>query len=50
MEEATIRVRGRHDPCIVPKAVPVIESALAIVLADHMLRAGIIPRVLGERK
>jgi len=50
MEEATIRVRGRHDPCIVPKAVPVIESALAIVLADHMIRAGIIPRVLGERK
>jgi len=50
IEEATIRVKGRHDPCIVPKAVPVIESALAIVLADHMLRAGIIPRVLRERK
>ena len=50
IEETTLRVKGRHDPCIVPKAVPVIESALAIVLADHMLRAGIIPRVLGERK
>ena len=46
MEETLIRVKGRHDPCIVPKAVPVIESAVAIVLADHMLRAGFIPKVL----
>jgi chorismate synthase len=46
MEETTIRVKGRHDPCVVPKAVPVIESAVAIVLADHMLRAGVIPKVL----
>jgi chorismate synthase len=50
MEETLIRVRGRHDPCIVPKAVPVIESAVAVVLADHMLRAGIIPKVLQEQK
>jgi chorismate synthase len=46
MEETTMHVRGRHDPCVVPKAVLVIESALAIVLTDHMLRAGIIPKVL----
>jgi chorismate synthase len=50
MEETTIQVKGRHDPCIVPKAVPVIESAVAIVLADHMLRAGKMPEVLKERK
>jgi chorismate synthase len=50
MEETMIQVRGRHDPCIVPKAVPVIESAVAVVLADHMLRAGIIPKVLQEQK
>jgi chorismate synthase len=50
MEETTIQVKGRHDPCIVPKAVPVVESAVAIVLADHMIRAGNIPRVLQERK
>jgi chorismate synthase len=50
MEETLIQVRGRHDPCIVPKAVPVIESAVAVVLADHMLRAGIIPKVLQEQK
>jgi chorismate synthase len=50
MEETLIRVRGRHDPCVVPKAVPVIESAVAIVLADHMIRAGVIPKVLRGRK
>ena len=50
MEETPIRVKGRHDPCIVPKAVPVIESAVAIVLADHMLRGGLIPKALGGQK
>lgn len=49
MEETLIRVRGRHDPCIVPKAVPVVESAVAVVLAEHMLRAGVIPKVLREK-
>ncbi len=47
MEETTIRVQGRHDPCIVPKAVPVVEALVAIVLADQLLRAGCIPKVLG---
>jgi chorismate synthase len=46
MKEDTIQVKGRHDPCIVPKAVPIIESAVATVLADQMLRAGVIPKVL----
>ena len=50
MENATIKVTGRHDPCVVPKAVPVAESAVAIVLADHMIRSGVIPKVLKERK
>src|SRR3990170_1990859 len=50
MENAAIKVTGRHDPCVVPKAVPAAESALAIVLADHMIRAGFIPKVLKERK
>ena len=50
MEETMIKVKGRHDSCIVPKAVPVIESAVAIVLTDHMLRAGIIPKVLRGQK
>ncbi len=50
MEDATIKVTGRHDPCVVPKAVPVVESAVAIILADQMIRAGFIPKVLKERK
>lgn len=39
-------VPGRHDPTVVPRAVPVLESATALVLADHALRAGMIPLVL----
>ena len=46
MENAVLSVKGRHDPCVVPKAVPAIEAAIAITLADHMTRAGFIPRVL----
>jgi chorismate synthase len=50
MEDAKLKVRGRHDPCVVPKAVPVVEAAIAITLADHMIRAGVIPKVIRERK
>ncbi|WP_457619939.1 chorismate synthase, partial [Methanopyrus sp.] len=39
-EEVEIEVEGRHDPCICPRAVPVVESVVAIVLADAVLRAG----------
>jgi chorismate synthase len=48
MENAPISVKGRHDPCIVPKAVPAIEAAVAVTLVDHLLRVGEIPRVLKE--
>lgn len=34
MEEITFQVKGRHDPCIVPRAVPVIEAAAAIAIYD----------------
>jgi len=47
MEETTIQVQGRHDPCIVPKAVPVVEASVATVLVDQLLRGGFIPKVLG---
>jgi chorismate synthase len=50
MKDAAIKVKGRHDPCVVPKAVPVVESAVAVVLADHMIRAGLVPKVLKERE
>lgn len=31
--------KGRHDPCVVPRAVPVVEAMAALVIADHLLRA-----------
>lgn len=37
MEEVTLAVKGRHDPCIVPRAVPVVEAAAAIAIYDLML-------------
>lgn len=46
MEEVELTVKGRHDVCVVPRAVPVVESMMGIVLADHALRAGRIPAVL----
>ena len=36
-EVTTIRVKGRHDPCIVPRAVPVVEAAAAIAIYDLIL-------------
>ena len=34
----TLRARGRHDPCVLPRAVPVVEAMVCLVLADHWLR------------
>eukprot|EP00803_Ostreobium_quekettii_P000943 evm.model.scf_12EXC.1 EVM.evm.TU.scf_12EXC.1 scf_12EXC:11930-17860(-) len=36
--ETELRARGRHDPCVVPRAVPMVESMVALVLADHFLQ------------
>lgn len=36
-EDTVIAIQGRHDPCIVPRALPVIEAALALVLLDEMM-------------
>ena len=33
-----LRARGRHDPCVVPRAVPMVEAMVALVLADHLLQ------------
>jgi len=35
---ATLKAKGRHDPCVVPRAVPIVEAMAALVLADHLLR------------
>ncbi len=46
-KEVDLVVPGRHDPTVVPRAVPVVENVAALVLADHAIRAGMIPPVLG---
>jgi chorismate synthase len=35
---ATLKARGRHDPCVLPRAVPIVEAMTALVLVDHALR------------
>lgn len=35
---AEIKGKGRHDPCVLPRAVPIVEAMAALVLADHLLR------------
>ncbi|MFP6605550.1 MAG: chorismate synthase [Myxococcota bacterium] len=35
---ATLEARGRHDPCVLPRAVPMVEAMVCLVLADHWLR------------
>ncbi|HMJ11287.1 MAG TPA: chorismate synthase, partial [Polyangiaceae bacterium] len=37
-EPTSIRTRGRHDPCLLPRFVPIAEAMVALVLADHWLR------------
>ena len=37
-QDTTIKGRGRHDPCVLPRAVPMVEAMTALVIADHALR------------
>jgi chorismate synthase len=37
-EETTLAARGRHDPCVLPRAVPMVEAMALLVLCDHALR------------
>lgn len=37
-QNTTLKGRGRHDPCVLPRAVPMVEAMTALVLADHALR------------
>jgi len=46
MTPATLATRGRHDVCIVPRAVPVVEAMMAVTLCDFAIRAGLIPPVI----
>lgn len=40
-KEVTVKGKGRHDPCVLPRAVPIVEAMTALVLADHALMARI---------
>ena len=46
MARTSLTVTGRHDTCIVPRAVPGVEAMMAVAICDFALRAGLIPRVL----
>jgi len=37
-KNTTLKARGRHDPCVLPRAVPMVEAMTALVLIDHALR------------
>jgi chorismate synthase len=44
--------KGRHDPCVLPRAVPLVEAMVCLVLADHWLRQqalDVLPRLVGDR-
>ncbi len=36
-EATTLASRGRHDPCVLPRAVPIVEAMMCLVIADHLL-------------
>ena len=37
-ESVELEAQGRHDPCVLPRAVPMVEAMVALVLCDHLLR------------
>lgn len=41
LNNTSINPKGRHDPCVLPRAVPIVESMAALVLADHFLQSSI---------
>jgi chorismate synthase len=46
MKNAEMEIKGRHDVCIVPRAVPVVAALMAITICDFALQSGIIPEVI----
>ncbi len=45
-KETILQVKGRHDPCVVPRAPPVVDSLVSLIIADHALLSGAIKPVL----
>jgi chorismate synthase len=37
-QQTVLKPKGRHDPCVLPRAVPIVEAMMALVLCDHFLR------------
>ena len=48
MEPEMLQIKGRHDPCIVPRAISVVEAMTAIVLTDFLMIDGLIPKIFHE--
>ena len=46
MAETALEIKGRHDACIVPRAVVVVEAVMMITLCDLAVQAGLLPRVI----
>ena len=36
-EEVSLRGKGRHDPCVLPRAIPMVEAMMALTLIDHLM-------------
>jgi len=36
-EEVSLRGKGRHDPCVLPRAIPMVEAMVALTLLDHVM-------------
>ncbi|HDH99207.1 MAG TPA: chorismate synthase, partial [bacterium] len=49
MRMENLKISGRHDACIAPRAVPIIEAMLAVTICDFALRAQLLPRVIRHR-
>ena len=45
-----LEAAGRHDPCVVPRAVPIVEACLAFVLGDYAISSEKIPKILSIKK
>jgi chorismate synthase len=45
-KQAVLQVKGRHDPCVVPRAPPVVDALVSLTLADHALISGAIKPVV----
>ena len=45
-KSTTLQVKGRHDPCVVPRAPPVVDALVSLTIADHALQVGFIKSVI----